>query len=121
MRNVAAYFGLTARRWQPGNSIDVKGRVSKADDPDVRRALYVAAPAMLTRFKGHDTIKAWGLKLAKTKCHAKARVAVVRKLAIVMHAMLRDGTVYTGDPDAPAHEIDSANAVKLQRLIYARS
>lgn len=50
--------------------------------------------------KGLDTIKAWGLKLANTKCHAKARVAVARKLAIVMHAMWRDGTFYVGDPDA---------------------
>nr|WP_233999300.1 transposase [Erythrobacter sp. HI0063] len=37
-RNVAAYFGLTSRRWQSGSSIDVKGRISKAGDPDVRRA-----------------------------------------------------------------------------------
>ena len=103
------------------SAIDVKGRISKAGDPDVRRALYEAASAMLTRFKGRDTIKTWGLKLAKTKCHAKARVAVARKLAIVMHAMWRDGTFYTGDPDADAHEIDSANAAKLQRLSYARS
>ncbi|MDE0900923.1 MAG: IS110 family transposase [Erythrobacter sp.] len=120
-RNVAAYFGLTSRRWQSGSSIDVKGRISKAGDPDVRRALYEAASAMLTRFKGRDTIKTWGLKLAKTKCHAKARVAVARKLAIVMHAMWRDGTFYVGDPDVEAHEIDTAYAAKMQRLSYARS
>ena len=99
----------------------MKGRISKAGDPDVRRALYEAASAMLTRFKGRDTIKTWGLKLAKTKCHAKARVAVARKLAIVMHAMWRDGTFYTGDPDASEQEVGSANAAKLQRLSYARS
>ena len=87
----------------------------------MRRALYEAASAMLTRFKGRDTIKTWGLKLAKTKCHAKARVAVARKLAIVMHAMWRDGTFYVGDPDAEAHEFDSAYAAKMQRLSYARS
>ena len=120
-RNVAAYFGLTSRRWQSGTSIDVKGRISKAGDPDVRRALYEAASAMLTRFKGRDTIKSWGLKLAKTKCHAKARVAVARKLAIVMHAMWRDGTFYTGDADATEQELNSANAAKLRRLSYALS
>ena len=116
-----ATFGLTSRRWQSGSSIDVKGRISKAGDPDMRRALYEAASAMLTRFKGRDTIKTWGLKLAKTKCHAKARVAVARKLAIVMHAMWRDGTFYVGDPDAEAHETDSAYAAKMQRLSLARS
>lgn len=65
-RDVAAYFGLTAKRWQSGSSIDIKGRISKAGDADVRRALYEAASAMLTRFKGRDLIKSWGLRLAKT-------------------------------------------------------
>lgn len=29
-RDVAAYFGLTSRRWQSGTSIDPQGRISKA-------------------------------------------------------------------------------------------
>lgn len=120
-RDVAAYFGLTSKRWQSGTSIDVKGRISKAGDADVRRALYEAASAMLTRFKGSDTIKAWGLKLAKTKCHAKARIAVARKLAVVMHAMWRDGTFYVGDPDATEAETAVWVAAKAKRLSYARS
>ena len=59
-RDVAAYFGLTSKRWQSGTSIDVQGRISKAGDPDVRRALYEAASAMLTRYKGKTAIKSWG-------------------------------------------------------------
>ena len=35
-------------------SIDVQGRITKAGDPDVRRALYEAAWAMLTRYEGSD-------------------------------------------------------------------
>ena len=120
-RDVAAYFGLTGKRWQSGSSIDIKGRISKAGDADVRRALYEAASALLTRFKGRDLVKSWGLKLAKSKCHAKARVAVARKLAVVMHAMWRDGTFYVGDPRATAQERDATMAAKVQRLSYARS
>ncbi len=115
-RDVAAYFGLTAKRWQSGTSIDVKGRISKVGDADVRRALYEAASAMLTRFKGRDGIKSWGLHLAKTKCHAKARVAVARKLAMVMHAMWRDGTVYVGNPQITDGERIAGLAVKEQRI-----
>ncbi len=63
---VAAYFGLTSKRWQSGTSIDVQGRISKAGDPDVRRSLYEAAT-----------------------------VAVARKLVVIMHAMCRDGSEYT--------------------------
>ncbi len=97
------------------------GRISKAGDSDVRRALYEAASAMLTRFKDRDMLKTWGLKLAKSKCHAKARVAAARKLAIVMHAMWRDGTFYVGDPEAGSADTDAWNAAKLQRLSIANS
>ena len=41
-RDVAAYFGLTSRRWQSGSTIDVQGRISKAGDADVPRVLYEA-------------------------------------------------------------------------------
>ena len=98
-RNVAAYFGLTSQRWQSGSSIDVQGRISKAGDPDVRRALYEAASAMLTRFRGKTALKTWGHKIAK-RCHRKGVVAVARKLAVVMHAMWRDGTEYADRPHA---------------------
>ena len=80
-RDVAAYFGLTSRRWQSGTSIDVQGRISKAGDDDVRRALYEAASALLTRFKRRDKVKTWGLLIAKRAGHRKAVVAVARKLA----------------------------------------
>jgi len=41
-RTVAAHFGLTPRRFQSGE-VDNPGRISKASDPDVRAALYLAA------------------------------------------------------------------------------
>ena len=68
-----------------------------------------------------DSIKSWGLHLAKSKCHAKARVAVARKLAVVMHAMWRDGTVYTGDAQMTDSERAAAVASKERRISYAKS
>jgi transposase len=85
----------------------------------VRRALYEAASAMLTRFKGRDRVKTWGLKLAKSKCHAKANVAVARKLATVMHAMWRHGTCYIGDPAATQDEREKTATAKRTRLLRA--
>ncbi|ODV09413.1 MAG: IS110 family transposase [Rubrivivax sp. SCN 70-15] len=96
-RDVAAYFGLTSKRWQSGTSIDIQGRISKAGDPDVRRSLYEAATVMLKRYRGQDKVREWGLQLARKSCHHKAAVAVARKLAVVMHAMWRDGTTYVGN------------------------
>ena len=77
-RDVAAYFGLTSRRWQSGTSIDVKGSISKAGDAEVRRALYEAASGLMTRFKGKDKVKSWGQQIAKRSCHRKAVVAEAR-------------------------------------------
>jgi transposase len=76
---------------------------------------------MLKRFKGKDAIKSWGLKIAKRRCHAKAAVAVARKLATVLHAMWRDGTHYLGDHDLSDAEAASWMKEKLARVNYARS
>jgi transposase len=93
-KTVGAYFGLTSRRWQSGTSIDVKGRISKAGDGEVRHPLYEAANIMLIRYRGFSSLKVWGLKIAKKRGHQRACVAVARKLAVIMHAMWRDGTEF---------------------------
>jgi transposase len=93
-KTVGAYLGLTSRRWQSGTSIDVRGHISKTGDGDVRHPLYEAASIMLSRFRGNSSLKAWGLKIAKTRGHKRACVAVARKLAVIMHAMWRDGTEF---------------------------
>jgi transposase len=83
-RDVAADFGLTSRRWQSGTSIDVQGRISKAGDGDVRRALYEDGVGIDDALQGRDKAWTWGLPLAKRSCHRKATVAVARKLAVIM-------------------------------------
>jgi len=118
-RDVAAYFGLTSRRWQSGTSIDVQGRISKAGDADVRRALYEAASALMTRFRGKDKLKTWGHALAKRGCHRKATVAVARKLAVIMHAMWTDGTTYHGTSSADATTVEARRLIKERRLLGA--
>jgi transposase len=120
-RDVAAYFGLTSRRRQSGTSIDIQGRISKAGDPEMRRALYEAASAMLTRFKGKDKLKTWGMMLAKRSCHRKATVAVARKMAVVMHAMWRDGAAYVGDAAARQTDVAARAAVKARKLLGAHA
>jgi transposase len=108
---------LTSRRWQSGSSIDVRGRISKAGDGDARRALYEAASALLTRFKRRDKVKTWGLLTAQRAGHRKATVAVARKLAVIMHAMWTDGTVYCGNPATSAADAATHAMRKDRRLL----
>jgi transposase len=90
-RNVGAYVGLTPRRYSSGE-VDWAGRISKCGDPMLRSYLYEAAGVLLTRVQKWSALKAWGMRVAKRSGMRKARVAVARKLAVVMHRMWVDGT-----------------------------
>jgi transposase len=92
-KDVGAYLGLTPRRYQSGE-IDRNGRISKCGDSMLRALLFEAAHALLTRTRRKSTLKSWGLTLAKRTGPAKAKVAVARKLAVIMHRMWSDGTVF---------------------------
>ena len=92
-RDVGAYLGLVPRRYQSGE-VDYTGSISKSGDRRVRTMLYEAANVMLTRYRGDLALKEWALSIAKRSTMRKARIALARKLAIIMHAMLRDGTEF---------------------------
>jgi transposase len=98
-RTVAAHFGLTPRRFQSGE-IDFDGHISRAGDAGVRSTLYVAANAMMTRSSKWSPLKAWGMKLAKTRGHKRAVIAVARKLAVILHRMWIDDTRYRWSAEA---------------------
>jgi len=59
--------------------------------------------------------------LAKRSCHRKATVAVARKIAVVRHAMWRDGAAYIGDATARQTEVAARAAVKIRRLLGAHA
>ena len=84
--DAGAFAGLAPRRNQSGER-DHKGRISKAGDPMLRSALYEAANVLLSRVKRPCALRDWGLRLAETKGPKRARVAVARKLAILLHRL----------------------------------
>jgi transposase len=92
-RDIGAYLGLVPRRYQSGE-VDYTGGISKCGDRRVRTPLYEAANVMLTRYKGQLKLKDWAFAIAKRSTMRKARVALARRLTIIMHAMLRDGTEF---------------------------
>jgi transposase len=92
-RDIGAYLGLVPRRYQLGE-VDDTGGISKCGDRRVRTLLYEAANVMLTRYKGALKLKDWAFAIARRSTMRKARIALARRLAIIMHAMLRDGTKF---------------------------
>ena len=91
--DVSAYAGLVPRRNQSGER-DYNGRISKAGDPMLRCALYEAAINLLTRVKRPCALQAWGKRLMETKGQKRARVAVARKLAILLHTLWQSETEF---------------------------
>jgi transposase len=102
-----AHFGLTPKKYQSGET-DITGRISKIGDAAVREALYQAAHVMLTKpVKGCSDLKSWAMRIARRAGMRKAKVALARKLAVILHRMLADNapfnpTAKAGTVTAPA-------------------
>jgi transposase len=92
-QDAGAYAGLVPRRNQSGER-DYKGRISKAGDPMLRSALYEAANNLLARVKRPCALQIWGKRLAETKGPKRARVAVARKLAVLLHRLWQSETEF---------------------------
>lgn len=100
-RAVGAHLGLTPRRYQSGET-DRQGRISKCGDGLLRALLFEAATVLLTRVKRWSSLKVWAVRIAKRSGARRARVALARKLAVVMHRMWLDGSVFRWGKAEPA-------------------
>ncbi|MFB9985556.1 IS110 family transposase [Mesorhizobium kowhaii] len=100
-RSVGAWLGLTTRRYQSGE-VDFDGHISRRGDNHLRGLLYQAAVVILTRTLADSTLRTWGLKLRKKVGFKRAAVAVARKLAVIMHTMLKTGEPFDRSAGATA-------------------
>jgi transposase len=100
-RSVGAWLGLTTRRYQSGE-VDYGGHISRRGDAHLRSLLYEAATVILTRAGAESDLRRWGLHLRETIGFKRAAVAVARKLAVIMHAMLKSGEPFHRTGAEPA-------------------
>ena len=84
--DIGAYFGLTPKQFQSGDT-DYRTGISGMGNVMTRQHLVQAATTLLTSTKKWCALKAWGMKIAKRRGFQKARIAVARKLAIILHRM----------------------------------
>ncbi|MGL3211987.1 IS110 family transposase [Bradyrhizobium sp. BR 1433] len=97
-----AHFGLTPKKYQSGET-DYTGRISKIGDASVREALYQAAHVMLTKpVKNCSALKSWAMRIARRAGMRKAKVALARKLAVILHRMLADARPFNPTVNAMA-------------------
>lgn len=89
-RSVGAHLGLTPRQYQSGES-DRRGRISRCGDNLARTLMYEAAVVILTRVKRASRLKDWALAIARRSGAGKARVALARKLTVILHSIWQSG------------------------------
>jgi transposase len=99
-KSVGAVFGLTCSRDQSGER-DRPGAISRCGDEMMRVMLYEAAQSML-RSNRWSWLKAWAMQVARRCGMKKAIVALARRLAVIMHRIWVDGTVFRWTREAAA-------------------
>ncbi len=89
MRDIGAYLGLTPKRYQSGDR-EVELGISRQGDGMARHYLYEAAGVLLSTVRRRSALKSWGLSLLRRLGPKRARVAVARKLAVLLGRIWRD-------------------------------
>lgn len=83
---VGDYLGLVPSVYQSGDT-EYRGRITKEGDAMLRWLLVEAATVLLGRVKRSCALQRWGRRLVAEKGAAKARVAVARKLSVLLHRL----------------------------------
>ena len=92
-KHVGPLFGLTPKKYQSGET-DVTGGITRVGDEMVRTALYEAANILLSRVTRFSVLKRWGMDIAKRRGTKRAKVALARKIGVILHRMWIDGTSF---------------------------
>lgn len=95
-RTLGNYVGLTPRQYASGASAP-QLRISKQGDRFLRRLLVNAASYILGPFGQDCDLRRYGERIARggsQRDRARARIAVARKLACLLHHLWRTGSVW---------------------------
>jgi hypothetical protein len=77
-------------------------------DNHLRGLLYEAAVVILTRTMADSALRIWGLKLKEKIGFKRAAIAVARKLAVIMHTMLKSGEMFNRSIQSPLEMLNKA-------------
>ncbi len=90
-----AYLGLVPSEWS-SSEVQRRGRITKAGNGRMRWLLVQAAWCILRRRKQSETaaLREWADRIAGRRGRSIAVVALARRLAGILFAIWRDGTVY---------------------------
>jgi transposase len=98
---IGSYFGLTPRLHQSGLSARM-GRISRMGNVAVRTALTHASAMFISKADPDCQLRNWATRLQERRGNGRARVALARKLAVIMLAMWKTGQRFSFKPGCAA-------------------
>lgn len=101
--DIGSYFGLAPRLHQSGLSCRM-GRISKMGNKSVRALLVRAAISFMCCSKSSSDLRRWALDIEGRRGKFRSRVALARKLAVIMIAIWKNGSLYD-----PRHNVTRAD------------
>jgi len=108
-----AYLGLVPREYSSGDT-QRRGPITKAGHSRVRWLLIQAAVSILRRHPPQaDELRTWALRIATRRGKQVAVVALARRLAGILYALLRDGSVFAPPRVRPPRPTAAAALVNM--------
>jgi transposase len=101
-RPVGAWLGLTTRCYQSGQQVDYDGQISRRGDRHSAAFFMRRRPRSSPAVQPKARHARRGSPLKERIRFKRAAVAVARKLAVTMHAMLRSGEMFNWTAGAAA-------------------
>jgi transposase len=110
--HLASYVGLSPGESTTGGRVRRTGLIA-AGQQQLRALLVQAAHSMLNSRRTREPMAAWAHELTLKRGRKLATCALARRLAVVMWAMLRDGTPYKPTMTKPRAPRAPANPAEL--------
>lgn len=92
-RNIGAYLGLVPTLHQSG-TMARRGRVGRHGNKPTRTCLTTGATLILTQCKSQSRLRDWGLSMVARAGFTKAKIAVARKMAVILLQMWKSGCTF---------------------------
>lgn len=115
------FCGLDILDYESGSSVYRKSKVSKRGNARVRRALYMAAMEHMKKGRGTVFSRQYHRVYERLGIKTQARMAIMRKLLVVMFALIKNGTDYQADRHFAHQHSDPTKRVGEPELAYSDS
>ena len=98
-KEISSFIGLCPRVHESGQTKRTRS-IGYTGEPILRSLLFIAARSIITVVNVDCELKRWGTALRERLGFKRAAIAVARKIATILYAIVRNGTSFQPEPSA---------------------